>query len=183
MLGNGHAGRGAVESDICGCALIKVQTHYNPLITLSQHALTTFQSGIISPSSTISLLCSTWSVRLHVCVRVALQPLHFFLSSLLFKSIFTLFSFTYCPWPFVFINTCGFGSKTCAYDRSCLRAHESTGIFYHVCMVFDKFGPVTVFLSIIFCVYVSVFVISLLPEISRYSFRIQATLFFFPSMF
>lgn len=101
--------------DICGCAVVKLQTHYMVLLTrcplisnLSQHALTPFQCGIIPPSSSVGLLCSPLSICLHFSSTspnwfhantlhsCCLTPAFLSFPGLLSKSIFTLLSFTFC---------------------------------------------------------------------------------------
>lgn len=107
---------------------------------LSQHALTTFQSGIISPSSSVSLLCPicahfsptspNWfhSNTMRSCLTPAFLSFTS-LHPLLSKSIFTLLSLfvTLCSdrhlWLFL----------SCALWSFCMHTCESTGIFCYAC--------------------------------------------------
>ena len=80
-------GGSGVQLNICGCSVIKLQTHYMVLLKRCPLAsvlpfpnmlLTTFQSGIISiaTSSSFFLLCPTLSICPHFCFSTSPDWLH-----------------------------------------------------------------------------------------------------------
>lgn len=123
----------------------------NICTTLSQRALTTFQSDIISPSSSVcfALHCIHWfhTNALHLCCLTPAFLSFPGLPALLYKSKFTLHSFTYCWWLFVLIETpVALAQGVVPVISLCARVWVNKDILlclWSVCMVFDKFRPVT----------------------------------------